>query len=327
MRAGSWYGRGSTPSAPSARHVIQPCRRPCRHCPRLCECGCLTRQRRYPSDLSDAQWAVLSRCCRCCYGGPRWAAGRAALPPGHGRRGPVPGRQRDQVAGDACGLPALADRLGDVRPLAARTGSPAAWSMACARRPAGRPGATPSRRRAASTPSRCTSPPRASSRPRPAASTATRTSTAASATSWSTPSACSSASSSPRRAPRTGRRRHAAQAAPAPAGGPPGAWSGPTRPTRATGATGPRATSASPSRSSPSPRAAGIPGPAPPLGRRAHPRLDHPPPPLRPRLRAPPRPPRRHGPMGRHHPDDQAARPLTIDTATGFENRRYRACF
>jgi transposase len=41
-----------------------------------------------------------------------------------------------------------------------------------------------------------------------------------------------------------------------------------------------------------------------PLGHRAHPRLDHPQATLRPRLRAPPRPPRRHGPVGRHPPDD-----------------------
>src|SRR5580704_15194901 len=29
-------------------------------CPGRCPCGCFTRQRRYPSDLTDAQWAVLT---------------------------------------------------------------------------------------------------------------------------------------------------------------------------------------------------------------------------------------------------------------------------
>jgi transposase len=29
-------------------------------CPRLCECGCFARQPRYPSDLTDEQWAVLA---------------------------------------------------------------------------------------------------------------------------------------------------------------------------------------------------------------------------------------------------------------------------
>src|SRR5689334_1754175 len=28
--------------------------------PRPCTCGCLTRQRRYPSDLTDAQWEVIA---------------------------------------------------------------------------------------------------------------------------------------------------------------------------------------------------------------------------------------------------------------------------
>jgi hypothetical protein len=28
--------------------------------PRLCKCGCFTRQPRYPSDLTDAQWEVIA---------------------------------------------------------------------------------------------------------------------------------------------------------------------------------------------------------------------------------------------------------------------------
>ena len=50
---------------------------------------------------------------------------------------------------------------------------------------------------------------------------------------------------------------------------------------------------------------------APPLGHRTHPGLDHPPPPLRPRLRTHPRPPPRHDPLRRHHPDDPPPRPTT----------------
>ena len=55
-------------------------------------------------------------------------------------------------------------------------------------------------------------------------------------------------------------------------------------------------------------RAGRVPGPAPPLGRRADQRLDQPPQALRPRLRAPPRAPRRHGPDRRHPPDDPPPR-------------------
>ena len=52
-----------------------------------------------------------------------------------------------------------------------------------------------------------------------------------------------------------------------------------------------------------------LPGPAPPLGRRADPGLGHQLPPLRPRLRAPARPPRSRRPLGHDHHHDPPPHP------------------
>jgi transposase len=68
-----------------------------------------------------------------------------------------------------------------------------------------------------------------------------------------------------------------------------------------------------------------LPHPAPPLGRRTHLRLDQPTPTLRPRLRTPHRPPRNHGLLVRHPPHDPPPRPAAIHThPNGFRNRLYR---
>ena len=155
--------------------------RPCR-----CDCGCATRARRYPSDLTDAQWAVLEPAAardavrhragrppgnslaadddrrhvlRRLDSGCKWRALPGDFPPwktvySHVR--PVGGRR---------GLGRVVDLLrARVRPAEGRDPEPSAGGH---RRPVGR-----------------TSRPRASSRPRPAASTGTKRSTAASGTSW-----------------------------------------------------------------------------------------------------------------------------------------------
>jgi transposase len=59
--------------------------------------------------------------------------------------------------------------------------------------------------------------------------------------------------------------------------------------------------------------------PAPPLGRRTHLRLDQPTPPLRPRPRTPHRPPRNHGPLGRHPHHDPPPSPPTTTHHHGLD--------
>ena len=60
MLAGSWYGRGSYPFCPQEPAMpsnrVAGCRASLACC---CACGCVTRQPRYPTDLTDRQWAVL----------------------------------------------------------------------------------------------------------------------------------------------------------------------------------------------------------------------------------------------------------------------------
>lgn len=63
------------------------------------------RVRRYPSDMTDAEWALV----RSLLPVPAWLeAGRTAglLPPPEAGRDLLPGRGRDLVAGDARGFPA-----------------------------------------------------------------------------------------------------------------------------------------------------------------------------------------------------------------------------
>jgi hypothetical protein len=75
------------------------------------------RGRRYPSDVTDAQWALLDP-----LPDPAWLArsrqpSGETLQPSHRGRDRIRGGQRHQVASPACGLPALADGLQTVRPL------------------------------------------------------------------------------------------------------------------------------------------------------------------------------------------------------------------
>jgi len=48
----------------------------------VCPCGCATRPRRYPSDLTDAEWAIVS----AVLPPPLWLAGRGGRPERHHRR-------------------------------------------------------------------------------------------------------------------------------------------------------------------------------------------------------------------------------------------------
>jgi transposase len=48
----------------------------------VCPCGCATRVRRYPSDLTDAEWAIVS----AVLPPPLWLAGRGGRPERHHRR-------------------------------------------------------------------------------------------------------------------------------------------------------------------------------------------------------------------------------------------------
>ena len=50
--------------------------------PRPCECGCVTRQRRYPSDLADAQWEVIAPLLPV----PLWQTPLGGRPEKHHRR-------------------------------------------------------------------------------------------------------------------------------------------------------------------------------------------------------------------------------------------------
>jgi transposase len=60
MEAGSWYGRGSYPYCPQEPAMTSNrASGRAATAPRPCSCGCATRQRRYPSDLTDAQWQVI----------------------------------------------------------------------------------------------------------------------------------------------------------------------------------------------------------------------------------------------------------------------------
>jgi len=66
------------------------------------------RTRRYPSDITDAQWALIDPLLP----DPAWLAGqggppRNPLPPRHRGRDLLPGGQRHQMARPAHGLPAL----------------------------------------------------------------------------------------------------------------------------------------------------------------------------------------------------------------------------
>ncbi len=61
-----------------------------------------TRGRVYPSDMSDAEWAVIEPLLPA----PGWTLGpgritRPVLPPGHRQRDPLPDAQRPGMAGDA----------------------------------------------------------------------------------------------------------------------------------------------------------------------------------------------------------------------------------
>ena len=49
-----------TPSAPRARHAIQPCRPPCRHLTAPVQVRMCDLQAPLPSDLTDAQWEVIA---------------------------------------------------------------------------------------------------------------------------------------------------------------------------------------------------------------------------------------------------------------------------
>ena len=81
-------------------------------------------------------------------------------------------------------------------------------------------------------------------------------------------------------------------------------WSGPMPATPAHCSTGPATPSTSPIQIVKRTRTTPLRRPTPPLGRGTHPGLDHPPPPLRPRLRRPAHPPRSHGLLG-HDPHHQ----------------------
>lgn len=76
------------------------------------------RVRRYPSDTTDAEWAVVRDLLPVL----AWMNGKGGQPEGYCHRqmigDPVSGGQRDQVAGDACGLPRLGPRLRLLPPLA-----------------------------------------------------------------------------------------------------------------------------------------------------------------------------------------------------------------
>src|SRR5262245_24045623 len=152
-----------------------------------CRCGCVGRSRRYPSDLTDAQWAVLTPLL------PVPACQR----PGGGR----PERHDRRTMIDAVFY--LVDNgvkwralPGDFPPWRTVYGLFARWcaDLSAAqvvdqlrgelRRALGRRGP---HWPGASTPSRCTSPPKASCPASPAAMTHTSESTAASVTCWSIP--------------------------------------------------------------------------------------------------------------------------------------------
>jgi transposase len=54
-------------------------------CPRRCECGCFTRKRHYPSDLTDEQWAVIAPLLPQ----PLWQTRTGGRPEKHSRRAVV----------------------------------------------------------------------------------------------------------------------------------------------------------------------------------------------------------------------------------------------
>ena len=261
-----------------------------------CECGCAERVPRYPTDLTDEQWAVLEpvlpvMLCDTELGGlperhwrrtmidamfyvvdngAKWRALPADFPPWQTVYGMHARWKQDGVLADITDLLRAAVRTAEGRP---------------------------SRRPRSSTRSRSMSPPRR----RPDRDQRLRSLQEGQRRKrhlLPTPAACSSRSSSPRPAPptvtspllvlrqarRRGRRHHLGLAD----NGYHGDW-------LAWRTTSP----ASPPRSS---SALAWPGsrlqdPAPPLGHRTHQRLDQPPPALRPRLREASRPPRRDGPL------------------------------
>jgi transposase len=147
-----------------------------------CECGCVTRQPRYPTDLTDRQWAVLEPAlpvmlCDTELGG---------RPERHRRRTMIDAMF--YVVDNGIKWRALS---ADFPPWQTVYGMHARWRKdgvlttsltCCAAGYAKTPGATASRRLRSWTPNRCGSPPRAWSQPRPADTTAARRSTAASAT-------------------------------------------------------------------------------------------------------------------------------------------------
>lgn len=153
-----------------------------------CTCGCLTRARRYPSDTTDAEWRVLAGLLPI----------RLALTKLGGR----PEKHARRAIVDAIfylvdngikwrALPADFPPWQTVYALMRRwsdDGATVTWSTCCAAISAPHWAATLLRARGASTHSRCTSPPKASSAATPADSTTTRRSTAANATSSPTPS-------------------------------------------------------------------------------------------------------------------------------------------
>jgi hypothetical protein len=264
------------------------------------------RARRYPSDTTDAQGALIDPPLP----DPAWPAGegrppRGAPPPRErGRHLPcvLCGRQRPRVARAARGFPALVQGSTTTSPPGKPPASPRTSSTGCVLAPGSAKAVSRRPRRRSSTPPR-SKPPRRWAR-RAGATTPARRSTGAGATSPSTLSGCCCACWSPPPQPRTARppRRCWHDCAPGFAGS---GWSGPTAAMPAHCSTG-----RSPGSRSPlgivkrSEEMAGFVVLPRPLGRRAHPGLDHPTPPLRARLRTPPGPPRGHGRL-EHDPHHQ----------------------
>jgi hypothetical protein len=100
------------PFYPAADHDVQPAPVPAGVACRCCPGGISrsTRPRCYPSDMTEAEWAV----CEPLLPAPAWLAGRGGRPVTRclrdiDRRDPLPHPQRAGVAGAAGRLPARLD--------------------------------------------------------------------------------------------------------------------------------------------------------------------------------------------------------------------------
>jgi hypothetical protein len=262
------------------------------------------RQRRYPSDTTDSEWALIEQLlpppasATPTVGIPRRTpAGRSWMPSATwsttaacGERCRATSHHGARCTGSSPGGPPMAPSTVSTTP--------------CVQRCAPAPAATRSPARRSSTPSRSVPP---TPCPAPAAAlTLARRSTAASGTSRWTPSGCCCWSWSPPPASKTVTPAGSCCGGCAP---PTGRWatSGRTPATRAGWSPG-RGHPAPAGRDRPQAPRARLPGTAPPLGRGAHLRVDQQPPAHRARLRAHYRALRGHGQVGHGCPHDPATR-------------------